>query len=873
MKSAEIRKKFLQFFEKNKHAILPSSSLVPDDPTMLLTTAGMVQFKPYFLGQEKPPYKRIATAQKCLRTTDIDNVGLTARHLTFFEMLGNFSLGDYYKKESIIWAWEFLTKIMKLDESRLYPTVYFKDEEAFDIWTKEVGIDPKRIGRLKEDNFWSAGETGPCGPSSEIIYDFGEEYSCGKNCKIGCDCDRWLEVWNLVFMQSDRDEKGKLTDLPNKNIDTGMGLERIAALTQNVKTNFDTDLLKPIVNKASDLSGIKYGANEKTDISLRIIADHGRAVAFLIADGVIPSNDGRGYVLRRLLRRVIRHGRLLGIEKPFIKEIIDETVKIMGSYYVELKEHKEFVDKIAGNEEERFLNTLKQGLQLLEGKIKEVKDKGKSKLSGKEAFNLYDTYGFPVELTSEIVEEEGLSIDMKQYEKLMAEQREKARKHWKGKETELKQAYTESYDLAGDTEFTGYEETSSMTEIKAIVKGKTLTDKAKEGQAVEVVLSKTPFYAERGGQVGDIGLISTKKGVVKVTDTLNPVGEMVVHKGEVSVGEIRTGEEAKADVDRNRRQAIARAHTATHILQWSLRNVLGEHVKQSGSLVEPDRLRFDFSHFKALTSKEIEKVERLVNQRILATLPVRCYVTTIDYAKEVGAVALFGEKYGKFVRVVEAGDFSKELCGGTHIDNTSQINLFRISHEGSIGANLRRIEAVTGERVYEILKEYEKQIKQISNTVKAEPQKVAAKVENIVIKLKEKENKSKKIIKEYKAPVKLIDINNIKYAYSKSKDMPAKELRKMSDHLRNKYGTSAIFLATEADGKAILLTAASKDLVDKGFHAGDWMKEIAPVIEGRGGGKPNLAQAGGKNPKKIDKAAEKALDYLKNWAKANPTGR
>lgn len=875
MKSSEIRQKYLKYFEGKKHAILPSSSLVPDDPSMLLTTAGMVQFKPYFLGIEKTPYTRITTAQKCLRTTDVDSVGLTARHLTFFEMLGNFSFGDYYKKEAITWAWELLTEVFKLDKKRLWPTVYVDDDEAFDIWHNVVGVPESRIGRLKEDNFWSAGPTGPCGPCSEVIYDFGEEYSCGKDCVIGCDCDRWLEVWNLVFMQSDRDEKGKLTDLPKKNIDTGMGLERISAILQNAKTNFETDLLYPLVKKIAKISGVEYGAGGKTDISIKVVADHSRATAFLIADGVIPSNDGRGYVLRRLIRRAVRHGRILGIEKPFIVEMLKEVTKMMGSQYPELIEHKEFLEKIAGTEEQRFLITLKQGLGLLEGKIRELKSKGKKILSGTEVFDLYDTYGFPVELTREIIEEENLSIDMKGYEKLMEAQKEKARKAWKGKELELEEAYTESFDLVGNTEFIGYKETETEAEVKAIVKGKGLSDKAKEGEEVEIIVNKTPFYAEKGGQIGDTGLISTKTGVFKVTDTKNPLSEMIVHKGKIAVGEVGIGQAARLEIDKERRQSIARAHTATHLLQWALRAVLGEHVKQAGSMVEADRLRFDFSHFKALTSKELAKVEGLVNSRILSSYPVRCYVTTIDYAKEIGATALFGEKYGKFVRVVEAGDFSKELCGGTHIKNTGLINLFKISSESSIGANIRRIEAVTGRKVLDILQRDEKTITQLANVLKSTPEQVTVKTESLVKKLKEKEKEAKKVetgdfsttVKELAQKAK--KVNGVAIASAYFKGLSLDVLRSYTDALRNQLGSSAVILAGGNDGKVMLITAASKDLVEKGFDASVWLNKVAPIVKGRGGGKPSLAQAGGTDPSKINDALKEAEKFIEQWSKEN----
>jgi len=873
MKSSDIRKTFLEFFKSKGHAIYPSSSLVPDDPTMLLTTAGMVQFKPFFEGSEKPKHTRITTSQKCARTTDIDRVGHTDRHLTFFEMLGNFSFGDYYKKESIEWAWELLTEHFKLEKKKLWATIFTDDDEAYDIWKKNTDIDEKHIVRLGEEhNFWSAGDVGPCGPSSEIIYDFGEDYVCGPHCNIGCDCDRWLEVWNLVFMQYERCEDGQLKELPKKNIDTGMGLERVAAILQKAEDNFRTDLLKPILDKISKISGVKVGESEKTDISLKIISDHTRAIAFMIADGVVPSNESRGYVLRRLIRRSVRHGWLLGVEKPFLSKPIDVVIKEMSGQYAELEDNREYIQRIVDTEEEKFGNTLRQGLEIISDAMKDLKKAKKKTMSGDLIFKLHDTYGFPVELTTEIGTENGLKADMKKFEALMKEQKKRARAAWKEEEKEFSPIYNEVADQAGATEFSGYSEMETKAKIRAIVVDQKQAKEVKSGIEAEIILDKTPFYAEKGGQVTDTGLIKSTSGEAKVAHVKEGLGEVILHKAKIGKGKLKVGEEVDAQVDKTHRLAVSRAHTATHILHWALRKVFGAHVKQAGSLVEDDRLRFDFTHFEAMDTKQIKKVEDLVNEKILQALPVKAFTTTIDYAKEIQAIAFFNEKYGEFVRVVEAGDFSKELCGGTHVTNTAFINLFKINSEGSVGANLRRIEAFTGGRLFKRFREEEEIVKGASEVLKVAPAGLGKKIASLnkdMVKLKKELSKAKKggsaeQIEEIAASSK--KINGFNVLTYRLDDSDIETLREYADILRNKLGNSAIMLASKKDNKALVLAAVSKEAVNKGFDAGAWLKEILPIIKGGGGGKANLAQAGGKEPEQIPKALDKALEFADNWA-------
>lgn len=879
MRSAKIRKRFLSFFERRGHRIVPSSSLVPNDPTLLLTAAGMVQFKPIFQGERVPEFSRAASCQKCVRTTDIDNVGHTARHLTFFEMLGNFSFGDYYKKEASTWAWEFLTEDLKIDASRFWITIFRDDDEAFEVWNKSVGISEKRIVRLGEDdNFWAAGPTGPCGPCSELIYDLGEDVGCGREtCTVGCDCDRFLEVWNLVFMQFDRDEKGNLNPLPNKNIDTGLGLERVASVLQNVSTNFETDLIKPIVLKTARLAHIKYQTNAAEAAPLRIIADHARAVTFLINDGVLPSNEGRGYVLRRLIRRGVRYGRLIGIDQLFLAEVIAEVIGLMEKAYPDIAENGSFISKVCQSEEERFSHTLKSGMAVIAEVVSDAKRKKVREISGEVAFQLYDTYGFPLELTKEISAEDNLNVDVNQFEKLMKEQKEKARTAWGSKaalaDNQKVEAYNEVYDKFGDSDFVGYEADSAETKILAIIKDGVVAPRAEEGENVDVILEKSPFYAEMGGQIGDRGTINTSLGQVEVDDAQSPIPNLLIHRGKVTHGSIKTDEAARVLIDTRRRKLISRNHTATHLLHWALRKVLGEHVRQSGSLVDDERFRFDFTHMSGLKRAEIQKIERIVNDKIFESHPVRCYVTSLEFAKEIGAIALFGEKYGKFVRIVETGGFSRELCGGTHVGNTSEIGMLKIVSEGSVGASLRRIEAVTSYRALDLLYAEENDLHEITRLLKIDAGEAADRIKSMISQIKRQQCEIDEL-KSHLVTDKLDQIicsaktlNGHKVVLEKVEAQSLEDLRRYVDLIRGKIASVIIVLAASAQGKAFLVSAASADLVAKGFHAGKLLQEIAPLVGGGGGGHPALAQAGGKVPEKIPLVLEKAWEYIQKTVK------
>ncbi|MDP1808996.1 MAG: alanine--tRNA ligase, partial [Actinomycetota bacterium] len=749
MKSSEIRQKFLEFFQASGHHIASSASLVPADPTMLLTGAGMVPFKPVFLGKDKVDYTRAASVQKCVRTTDIEMIGRTGRHLSFFEMLGNFSFGDYYKQEAITWAWELLTKVYKLDPDRLWATVFTTDDEAADIWRDSVGLPAQRIVRLGEkDNFWSAGPTGPCGPSSEIHFDQGPDLECGRPaCAPGCDCDRYLEIWNLVFMQYNRDENGELHPLPKKNIDTGMGLERITSVLQGVHNNYETDLIFPIVKAVCALAGVVYGAGLKTDVSLKIIADHSRAITFMIGDGILPGNDGRGYILRRLIRRAVRHGRLLGIETGFLGLLIDEISDIMSGHYSEIGQNVDFIKTIAAREEERFARTLRQGLAILAETIEKVKTAKERELPPDAVFKLYDTYGFPLELTEEIAAESELAIDKAGFETLMEAQRTRARAKAGGGHAELyvSNIYHQIKDQIGASEFVGYEADTAEAKILALAAGDHIKMDAVKGDKIEVFLNKSPFYAEKGGQTGDSGVIVTATGKIKIFDTEAPVADLISHQGEVIEGHVRLGQTTTATLDSKRRMSIARNHTATHLLHWALRAVLGAHVKQAGSLVEAERLRFDFNHHEPLTVEQVREIERLVNEKIIQNQPVRAFETTIDYAKEAGALAFFADKYGRFVRLVEVGNFSKELCGGVHAHNTSEVGYVKVLGEFGIGANTRRIEAVTGEEFLKYLNNLEATVAGLSGLVKAAPGQEVQATEALVSRLEQVERELAKL--------------------------------------------------------------------------------------------------------------------------------
>jgi alanyl-tRNA synthetase len=844
MTSDQVRQAFLDFFKEKEHKIIPSSSLIPKgDPTLLLTTAGMVQFKPYFLGEAKPPAPRLASCQKCFRTTDIEAVG-DATHLTFFEMLGNFSVGDYFKKEAIAWAWEFVTKWLKLPEERLWITVYLDDDESFGYWRK-VGVPKERILRFgEEDNYWGpAGDTGPCGPCSEIHYDFGEDVGCGKpSCKPNCDCGRFSEIWNLVFTQYNQDKSGKRSPLPSPNIDTGMGLERTAAAVQHKPSVYQTDLFTPLIKRIAELSGNKYGADAACDNAIRVVAEHGRGIAFLIADGVIPSNEGRGYVLRRLLRRTSLFGRKLGLNKPFIDQMTEATIKLMEHIYPELKQRQEFIQQVVESEEARFGETLSTGLELLDG----IMAKGGREISGADAFRLYDTYGFPVELTAEIAADKGFAVDLTGFEREMEKQREKA-----------KTAHKFVVEVGGgvvgvhgnlETSFVGYADLNCQSKIIDLSTDDKSVKTIQEGQKANLILEATPFYGEMGGQVGDTGEIRGKSGRFSVTNTVNVPPDVIVHQGKVIKGSLSVGDKVEAIVDIERRGDIARNHTATHLLQLALRQVLGEHVQQRGSLVAPDRLRFDFSHLKALTEKQIAEVNRIVNEKIRQNL--RVYDEDMDYrgAIEAGAIALFDEKYGDMVRVLKIGEpfVSAELCGGTHVNATGEIGLFHIISENSIGAGLRRIEAVTGRGAEEYVSQ------RLADSAKA-----AEKLEAELDKERKKTLALEKELARKTAESLITQAETVKGVKVLAARIPSARMdimREMSDIIRDKLKSAVVVLGTVYQDKPAFITAVTPDLVAKGYDAGKIVKQVAAVVGGSGGGKPGLAQAGGKDKNKIDEA-------------------
>jgi len=880
MTGHELRQQFLDYFHKKGHTIVPSSSLVPQkDPTLLFTNAGMVQFKDVFLGKEKRDYARATTAQKCVRAggkhNDLENVGRTARHHTFFEMLGNFSFGDYFKEGAIPYAWEFLTEVLKLPKEKLWVSIYQDDEEAFEIWNKAIGIPADRIVRLGEkDNFWAMGDTGPCGPCSEIIIDQGPQVGCGKpTCAVGCDCDRYLELWNLVFMQYNRDASGKLTPLPKPSIDTGMGLERVAAVMQGVLSNFETDLFVPLIRFVEDISEKRYGGNEKDDVSMRVIADHLRATTFLISDGVLPSNEGRGYVLRRIMRRAARHGKMLGLDNPFLHKGIQVVVDTMKPAYPELVDHCEHVTQVTLNEERRFRYTLSLGLELLNKVLSETRERGERVVPGEEVFKLYDTYGFPLDLMDEIAREQGLALDMEGYERAMEEQRARARKSWKGSgEATVDPSYTALIQALPPTEFIGYETLEGEVEVLAIVKDKTRVETASQEDDVELIFDKTPFYAESGGQVGDKGVFRAMGSdgepvEVAILDTQKPVSQLVVHKGRVKKGTVQRGQKGKALVDPDGRQRTALNHTATHLLHATLKSVLGDHVKQAGSLVAPDRLRFDFSHFSDLDYREFYRIEEMVNQIIRTNMPVKTFVTSLDDALRRGAIAMFGEKYGDQVRVVQVGDFSMELCGGTHVRASGDIGLFKLVSESSVAAGIRRVEALTGPGALEYIQRETERLRSISLLLKAAPPDLVPRLEKLLAASREYERE----VEELKARLArahvedLLDasreVNGVKVVSARVEDLDAKGLRNLADTLKDQLKSGIIVLGTVEDGKVSLVTAVTRDLIDR-YHAGTLAREVAKVVEGSGGGRPDMAQAGGKNPGKLKEALEKVFEIV-----------
>jgi alanyl-tRNA synthetase len=871
--STEIRESFLSYFESKGCKRFPSSSLVPDDPSLLLTTAGMVQFKPVFLGTKDLGVTRATTVQKCVRTTDIDIIGTTGRHHSFFEMLGNFSFGDYFKSEACAWAYEYSVDVLGLEPDRIWYSIFEDDDEAEEIWAEEVGVPRERIVRMgAEDNFWSAGPTGPCGPCSELYYDQGPEVGCeDEDCAPGCDCDRYVEYWNLVFMQFDRQEDGELLPLPKKNIDTGMGLERLAAILQGVPSNFETDILKTLMDTAEELTGATYGSSEKASVSLRILADHSRAVTFLVADGVLPGNEGRGYVLRRLLRRAIRHGRMLGRTEPFMVAMIEKVIELMGDAYPEIVEHAELIRRIAESEEERFSATLRQGLAFLDEEIAALSSQDSTVLDGSKAFTLHDTYGFPVELTAEIAAENGLTIDMEAFEREMDAQRERARaavqdESWDG----LGSLYSEVLAEYGPTEFVGYQHDDAEAKVVALIVDGARVDSVDAGQQVEMVLDRTPFYGEQGGQVGDAGTVASPDGAVfEVQDTRIPEEGLTAHIGVVESGGFSVGEEAGATIDVMRRERIRRNHTATHLLHWALRLVLGDHVKQSGSLVAPDRFRFDFTHFEAPTHEQLEKIERMVNHKLMENHPVRAYETSLATAKESGVTALFGEKYGEFVRVLEVGNFSKELCGGTHVSRTTEIGLLRVISEGSVGANLRRIEAVTSFDALDYVAKEEQEILEAAEVLKVQKFDVSERVGTLVTKLKDMESaaaRTKAAISDAAIATLLEQQVDVGYPLlvAAGGELLPKGMRGVADILRSRMGGGAVVLAgTDVEsGKPLLIAAASDDAVAAGFDAGAVIKAAAPAIKGGGGGKPAMAQAGGSDASGIDEALRIAREML-----------
>jgi len=869
----ELRERFLSFFESKGHLRLPSFSLVPqNDPSILLINAGMTPLKPYFTGQEIPPRKRVTTCQKCIRTPDIENVGKTARHGTFFEMLGNFSFGDYFKNEAISWAWEFVTKDIEIPEDRLWVSIYEEDDEAFEIWNKVVGLPPERIVRMgKKDNFWEHG-TGPCGPCSEIYFDRGADKGCGSpDCKVGCDCDRYIEFWNLVFTQFNRDEDGNYTRLEKKNIDTGMGLERLAVIMQDVNNLFEVDTVRNILNYVCKTAGVEYGKSEKDDISIRVITDHIRSTTMMVSDGIIPSNEGRGYVLRRLLRRAARHGRLLGIDKPFLFDVATVVIEESKNAYPELEEKKDYIRKVIKTEEERFEATIDQGLSILNEYIRETKNAGSEILSGSMVFKLHDTYGFPLDLTREIAEENGLSIDEEGFKEEMAEQKRKAREALKSKESSAwaQDAHT---GLAKDirTEFLGYKEVQSDSRIIYIIKDDDVVENAQEGENVTVILDRTPFYAESGGQVGDTGIIESETGLIRVEDCKKSGDGKYLHYGVVEKGIIESGSEVRAKIDVKRRMAIARNHTATHLLQKALRNVLGDHVNQAGSLVEPDRLRFDFTHFSALTHEELKRVEDEVNGKILDNLTVSTEEMDIESAKKQGATALFGEKYGDIVRVVKIGDYSMELCGGTHLGTTSQAGFIKVLGESGVAAGVRRIEALTGEAALKYFNEREAMLNEVAAALKTSPQDAVRRIESLNTDIKNAEKEIEqlrsKLINSSIDDVlsKAVEIKGVKVAVARFDQLDLEALRNTGDVIKNKLGSGVVVLGSAYGGKVSFVVTATKDVVGKGIHCGNIIREVAKVTGGGGGGRPDMAQAGGKDASKINEALQYAPKVIEN---------
>jgi len=871
----ELRSMFLHYFERQGHSIVKSSPLIPkSDPSILFTNAGMVQFKGVFLGLEKRDYVRAASSQKCFRASgkhnDLENVGYTARHHTFFEMLGNFSFGDYFKKEAIVMSWDFLTNHVGIAPEKLWVTIYEDDDEAGTIWHQEVGMPLGRIVRLgKKDNFWAMGDTGPCGPCSEIIVDQGPETGCGQShCAVGCDCDRYLELWNLVFMQFNQNEAGEKTPLPQPSIDTGMGLERIAAVVQEVKSNYEIDLLSAVITSLGEVAGKQYGNDPSDDISLCVIADHSRAVSFLISDGVLPSNEGRGYVLRRVLRRAVRHGRKIGLSRPFLYQATGVVADIMRDAYPELAEAQDFIAQVVRNEEERFSETLEVGLKLLQEEIENVKAANRDRLPGSTVFKLYDTFGFPVDLTADILRELGMSIDEEGFNAAMSSQKTKAREAWKGSgEEATRGVYRELLREGIQTVFKGYESLIWESVIRAVIVGDETLSEAPEGSTAHVITAETPFYGESGGQVGDSGWMEGDGWKAEVMDTLRPLPDLTVHKINIVQGKVAKGAQAKLTVNARRRKAVAANHTSTHILQASLREVLGDHVHQEGSFVAPDRFRFDFTHFSPLTESELKRVEELANFKIQENSTVKIELLPLKKALEKGAIALFGEKYGDTVRVVEVGDYSRELCGGTHASHTGEIGFMKLVGESGVAAGVRRIEAVTGQGAWRYIRAWQDEIEGLESLLKSPRGELVNRVKKIL----EEEKQLQREIEKLRARLAsshsrdLLDetktVNGIKVLAAQIEAPDPKTLRDFADQLRNRLGSGIVALGAKNEDKALLVVMVSEDLTAQ-FPAGEVIKQLASVVGGRGGGRPDMAQAGGKSPEKLGEALNRTCEIV-----------
>ncbi|PIE34989.1 alanine--tRNA ligase [candidate division KSB3 bacterium] len=879
MTGSELRQKFLAFFETQGHTVLPSSSLVPqNDPTLLFTNAGMVQFKDVFLGAEQCNYSRATTAQKCVRAggkhNDLENVGRTARHHTFFEMMGNFSFGDYFKKDAIRFGWDFLTKTLGLPEARLWATVYQDDDDAYNLWRHMIGVPEKRIVRLGEkDNFWAMGDTGPCGPCSEILIDQGEEMRCGPNCGIGiCDCDRYLELWNLVFMQFERDENGTLTPLPKPSIDTGMGLERVASVLQGVKSNFETDLFAPMLRFTADIAGKVYGEHEDDDVSMRVIADHLRSTTFLISDGVLPSNEGRGYVLRRIMRRAARHGKMLGISAPFLHKGIQVVVDAMKSEYRELAENAEHIAQVTLNEERRFGHTLNQGIDILNRLIEKTRQQGSTILEGKEIFRLYDTFGFPLDLTQDIADDAGFTVDVEGFEQEMEAQRARARDAWKGSgDVSIADVYKQLSNSLPATKFIGYTHTEEPeATILALVKNHVVVDEITEGDTAELILDVTPCYGESGGQIGDRGLIRSADAEGTLSNTTKPVPQLFVHQITLERGTLRTGQKIMVSVDLERRLRTRGNHTTTHLLHAALREVLGDHVKQAGSLVTPDRLRFDFTHFSSLELTDLQRIEELVNQNIRSNTEVHTEEVSLDEALNQGALAFFEEKYGDTVRMVKIPGISTELCGGTHAAATGEIGVCKIVSESSIAAGVRRVEALTGAAALQYIAHEEQRLREATALLKSSPEELIPKVEKLVqtsrdqgreieqLKMKLATLQTESLVEQAR------EIGNVKVVAAQVEHLDAKGLRNLADVLKGKLGSGVVVLGTaDAKNRVSLIAAVTKDLV-KTYHAGKIIKEVAGIVGGSGGGRPDMAQAGGKEPAKLPEALNKVFQVVES---------